>query len=76
MSHDAYTWARKQRGLKPISKLLLREICDRYDVLLVSDEVICAFGRIGSMFACSDFGYVPDIITCASGTQATISPDV
>jgi adenosylmethionine-8-amino-7-oxononanoate aminotransferase len=43
----------------------LREICDRHDVLLVSDEVICAFGRIGSMFACDDFGYVPDIITCA-----------
>ncbi len=35
----------------------VREICDHYDVLLVSDEVICAFGRIGSMFACSDFGY-------------------
>lgn len=34
----------------------VREICDRYDVLLVSDEVICAFGRIGSMFACEDLG--------------------
>ena len=45
----------------------VREICDSYDVLLVSDEVICAFGRIGSMFACDDFGYVPDIITCAKG---------
>src|SRR6266516_2358185 len=45
----------------------VREICDRHDVLLVSDEVICAFGRIGSMFACDDFGYVPDIITCAKG---------
>ena len=41
----------------------VREICDEYDVLLVSDEVICAYGRIGSMFACNDFGYVPDIIT-------------
>ena len=30
----------------------VREICDQYDVLLVSDEVICAFGRIGHMFAC------------------------
>jgi adenosylmethionine-8-amino-7-oxononanoate aminotransferase len=37
----------------------LREICDRHDVLLVSNEVICAFGRIGSMFACDDFGYGP-----------------
>ena len=45
----------------------VREICDAYDVLLVSDEVICAFGRIGSIFACDDFGYVPDMITCAKG---------
>jgi adenosylmethionine-8-amino-7-oxononanoate aminotransferase len=52
----------------------LREICDRHDVLLVSDEVICAFGRIGSMFACSDFGYVPDIITCAKGMTSGYSP--
>ncbi|MED5801389.1 aspartate aminotransferase family protein [Gordonia sp. Z-3] len=52
----------------------VREICDTYDVLLVSDEVICAFGRIGSMFACDDFGYVPDIITCAKGMTSGYSP--
>ncbi|MEX0580938.1 MAG: aspartate aminotransferase family protein [Mycobacterium sp.] len=52
----------------------VREICDEYDVLLVSDEVICAFGRIGSMFACNDFGYVPDIITCAKGMSSGYSP--
>ena len=52
----------------------VREICDEYDVLLVSDEVICAFGRIGSMFACDDFGYVPDIITCAKGMSSGYSP--
>ena len=52
----------------------VREICDAYDVLLVSDEVICAFGRIGSMFACDDFGYVPDIITCAKGMTSGYSP--
>ncbi len=56
----------------------VREICDEYDVLLVSDETICAFGRIGSMFACSselgDFGYVPDIITCAKGMSSGYSP--
>jgi adenosylmethionine-8-amino-7-oxononanoate aminotransferase len=52
----------------------LREICDAHDVLLVSDEVICAFGRIGSMFACDDFGYVPDIITCAKGMTSGYSP--
>ncbi|HEY5854815.1 MAG TPA: aspartate aminotransferase family protein [Aldersonia sp.] len=52
----------------------VREICDEYDVLLVSDEVICAFGRIGSMFACNDFDYVPDIITCAKGITSGYSP--
>jgi adenosylmethionine-8-amino-7-oxononanoate aminotransferase len=52
----------------------VRQICDEYDVLLVSDEVICAFGRIGSMFACNDFGYVPDIITCAKGMTSGYSP--
>jgi len=52
----------------------LREICDTHDVLLVSDEVICAFGRIGSMFACDDFGYIPDIITCAKGMTSGYSP--
>jgi adenosylmethionine-8-amino-7-oxononanoate aminotransferase len=52
----------------------VREICDHYDVLLVSDEVICAWGRIGSMFACSDFEYQPDIITCAKGLTSGYSP--
>src|SRR5439155_1095636 len=36
----------------------VREICDKHDVLLVSDEVICAFGRLGTIFACDKFGYV------------------
>jgi adenosylmethionine-8-amino-7-oxononanoate aminotransferase len=52
----------------------LRQICDRHDVLLVSDEVICAFGRIGNTFACDSFGYVPDIITCAKGMTSGYSP--
>lgn len=52
----------------------LREICDRHDVLLVSDEVICAFGRLGTTFACDKFGYVPDIITCAKGLTSGYSP--
>ena len=43
-------------------------------MLLVSDETICAFGRIGSMFACEDLGYVPDIITCAKGMSSGYSP--
>ena len=52
----------------------VREICDAYDVLLVSDEVICAFGRIGNMFASTTFGYQPDIITCAKGMTSGYSP--
>ena len=52
----------------------VREICDKYDVLLVSDEVICAFGRIGHMFACDAYGYVPDMITCAKGMTSGYSP--
>ncbi|ADG74391.1 aminotransferase class-III [Cellulomonas flavigena DSM 20109] len=52
----------------------VREICDEHDVLLVSDEVICAFGRIGSIFACDDLGYQPDMITCAKGMTSGYSP--
>src|SRR5687768_12824922 len=52
----------------------VREICDEYDVLLVSDEVICAFGRVGEMFGATEFGYVPDIITCAKGMTSGYSP--
>jgi adenosylmethionine-8-amino-7-oxononanoate aminotransferase len=52
----------------------LREICDKHDVLMVSDEVICAFGRLGTMFGCDKFGYVPDIITCAKGLTSGYSP--
>ncbi len=43
-------------------------------MLLVSDEVICAFGRLGTMFACDKFGYVPDMITCAKGMTSGYSP--
>ncbi|QAY74458.1 aspartate aminotransferase family protein [Agromyces protaetiae] len=52
----------------------VREICDRHDVLLVSDEVICAFGRIGHMFACDAYGYEPDMITCAKAMTSGYSP--
>jgi adenosylmethionine-8-amino-7-oxononanoate aminotransferase len=52
----------------------VREICDRYDVLLVSDEVICAFGRLGHYFGADRFGYQPDIITCAKGMTSGYSP--
>ncbi len=52
----------------------VREICDAHDVLLVSDEVICAFGRLGTYFGCEKFGYLPDIITCAKGMTSGYSP--
>ena len=52
----------------------VREICDRYGVLLVSDEVICAFGRLGHMFGCERYDYLPDIITCAKGLTSGYSP--
>jgi adenosylmethionine-8-amino-7-oxononanoate aminotransferase len=52
----------------------VREICDDYDVLLVSDEVICAFGRLGHMFGAERYDYQPDIITCAKGLTSGYSP--
>ena len=52
----------------------VREICDRHEVLLVSDEVICAFGRLGHTFACDRYGYQPDMITCAKGMTSGYSP--
>jgi adenosylmethionine-8-amino-7-oxononanoate aminotransferase len=52
----------------------VREICDRYGVLLVSDEVICAFGRLGTIFGCERFGYQPDLITFAKGVTSGYSP--
>jgi hypothetical protein len=52
----------------------VREICDRHDVLLVSDEVICAFGRLGHMFGADRYDYQPDIITCAKGITSGYSP--
>ncbi len=52
----------------------VREICDRYGVLLVSDEVICAFGRLGAWFGADRYGYQPDMITCAKGMTSGYSP--
>ncbi len=45
----------------------IRAICDRYGILLCSDEVIAAFGRFGEWFAAPKYGLRPDIITCAKG---------
>jgi hypothetical protein len=54
--------------------LRVREICDRYGVLMVSDEVICAFGRLGYYFGATRYGYLPDIITFAKGVTSGYSP--
>lgn len=52
----------------------VREICDEHDVLLVADETITAFGRIGDMFAMNRFDVTPDIITCAKGMTSGYAP--
>ena len=52
----------------------VREICDRYGVVLVSDEVICGFGRLGEWFGSAKYDYVPDIITVAKGITAGYAP--
>ncbi len=52
----------------------LREICDQHGILLVSDEVICAFGRLGTMFGSERLDYRPDIITCAKGMTSGYAP--
>ena len=52
----------------------VREICDRYGVLLISDEVICSWGRLGHWFGCERYGYRPDIITTAKGLTSAYAP--
>jgi adenosylmethionine-8-amino-7-oxononanoate aminotransferase len=52
----------------------VRQICDRHGVLLVSDEVICAFGRLGHYFGADRYGYRPDVITFAKGVTSGYAP--
>ncbi len=52
----------------------VREICDRHGVLLISDEVICAWGRLGHWFGCERFDYQPDMITIAKGLTSAYAP--
>jgi adenosylmethionine-8-amino-7-oxononanoate aminotransferase len=52
----------------------VREICDRYGVLLISDEVICSWGRLGHYFGCERYGYRPDMITTAKGLTSAYVP--
>jgi adenosylmethionine-8-amino-7-oxononanoate aminotransferase len=52
----------------------VREICDKYNVLLISDEVICAWGRLGEWFGAQRYDYLPDIITTAKGLTSAYAP--
>jgi adenosylmethionine-8-amino-7-oxononanoate aminotransferase len=52
----------------------VREICDEHDVLLISDEVICSWGRLGEYFGAERFGYQPDLITTAKGLTSAYAP--
>jgi putrescine aminotransferase len=52
----------------------IQRIVDKYGILLISDEVICAFGRLGHWFAYEKFGYKPDLITFAKGVTSGYIP--
>lgn len=52
----------------------VRTLCDKYGILLVADEVITGFGRLGEWFACTRFGLEPDIITFAKGSASAYAP--
>jgi len=52
----------------------IREICDRYDVLMISDEVICSWGRLGEWFGAQRYDYQPDLITTAKGITSAYAP--
>jgi adenosylmethionine-8-amino-7-oxononanoate aminotransferase len=52
----------------------VREICDRYGVLLISDEVICSWGRLGHYFGAQRYDYSPDLITTAKGLTSAYAP--
>ena len=52
----------------------IREICDRYGILLILDEVMCGMGRTGTMFSCEQDDVVPDLLTLAKGLGAGYQP--
>ena len=52
----------------------VRKICNEHDILIISDEVICGFGRTGTLFGMENFGIVPDIITMAKGVTSGYAP--
>lgn len=52
----------------------LRAICDDHDLLLISDETICSWGRLGTWFGCQRYDYQPDIVTTAKGLTSAYVP--
>ncbi len=52
----------------------IQRICDKYGILLVSDEVICGFGRLGEWFGCEKMGFRPDLMTFAKGVTSGYIP--
>jgi adenosylmethionine-8-amino-7-oxononanoate aminotransferase len=52
----------------------IREICDKYGVVLMLDEVMCGMGRTGTLHACEQEGIAPDVLTCAKGLGAGYQP--
>ena len=52
----------------------MREVCDEHGVLLVADEVITGFGRVGDWFGCTRYGIEPDMMTIAKGLTSAYAP--
>ncbi|MBX7229071.1 MAG: aspartate aminotransferase family protein [Burkholderiaceae bacterium] len=52
----------------------IQRICDKYGILLISDEVICGFGRLGTWWGCEKFGFRPDLMTFAKGVSSGYVP--
>jgi adenosylmethionine-8-amino-7-oxononanoate aminotransferase len=53
---------------------VLREICDRYEVILIYDEIVTGFGRTGSMFAAQTYGVAPDVLCMGKGMSSGYAP--
>jgi 4-aminobutyrate--pyruvate transaminase len=52
----------------------VQEVCRKYDVLIIADEVINGFGRLGTMFGCDSFGIKPDILVCSKQITSSYQP--